>query len=120
LYIPIFKKPERETVRAFLFLNSEIMKDEPAMRNNITFIGSVVTTLTTIVYGTWFISTIDKRVSLLEQSNTYVNQRIEEIRQELDTANDAQDRSFIRFQDSINNQISRIMEDKHVINKSPC
>jgi peptidoglycan hydrolase CwlO-like protein len=79
--------------------------------NYFALLGAIISMVTTIVYGTWFISTIEKRVAILEQNNLFFSQRIQELRNQLDVANDSQDKNFHRFEDSINNQMSR-MEDK--------
>ena len=72
--------------------------------NTFALLGAVGSLVMTLVYGTWFVSSIEKRISILEQNYSIT-------KQQQDSANDAQDKSFIRFQDSVNSQLTR-MEDK--------
>jgi uncharacterized coiled-coil protein SlyX len=86
-------------------------QDEPKLNSTLTLIGSVSSLLMMIVYGTWFVSNYDKRITILEQSSASAMQRIVEFKEELDSANDAQDKAMTRLQDQIDSKLTR-MEDR--------
>ncbi len=70
----------------------------------ITLVGTALSVLVTIIYGLWFVTSIEKRVSLLEQSHL-------EFKSHNVNYNDSQDKAILRLQDKTTEQIDRI-EDK--------
>jgi hypothetical protein len=87
------------------------MPEKKTWVDRVTFLTAVTSMLVTVVYGTWFIGSIEKRVSILEQNNIYFAHQIQDFKDQLDKANLMQDASFTRFQDSVNQKLNK-MEDK--------
>jgi uncharacterized protein YjcR len=83
----------------------------PTSLNLLAIVGAILSMITTIIYGTWFISGIEKRVSLLESQNQFLVQKISDIKQASDQANEGQDNDLHRFQDNVDAKLTRV-EDK--------
>lgn len=54
----------------------------------------LIAPLTTLVYGIWFIASIDKRIALLSSRSEYVQFQFKEFQDSQIKLNDAQDRQF--------------------------
>ncbi len=85
--------------------------------NLVSLIATLLSLLVTVSYGTWFISTIEKRVSLLEKNMTEFSEEISLFRDQVNLANVAQDRAQRRFEDQINEKITNVenkMDNVHL------
>jgi hypothetical protein len=85
--------------------------------NVITFVTTLFSLFSIITYGTWFISTIEKRVSLLEADMSQSTQQIDEYRRDQQLINAKQDVETHRFEDQVIKRISRT-EDR--LNSQEC
>jgi hypothetical protein len=70
-----------------------------------------ISLMATIVYITWFAASIDKRVSLLEQHDVNSQRDFQEMKDQLDSANQGQDQLLHEFQVSFDNKLVRL-DDK--------
>lgn len=103
--------PQKTASRKRGFFVLAMNKKTNKLLHSLASAGSVISFVLTIVSGTWFISTFEKRVTLVEQNNITTNLKLQELKAQLDEANTAQDNMFIRYQESISQQLIK-MNDK--------
>jgi hypothetical protein len=78
---------------------------------NMQKIQSILLIASLFVSAMWFIYNIEKRIALLEQNNMIMTKNLNEMQLTIAKDNEAQDKAFLRFQDSVTNKLNR-MEDK--------
>lgn len=86
----------------------DIEKRKTSVINTLTLIGSVLSIITMIAYGTWFVSTYDKRIAIIEQHSQDMLDRIERYENAVDAENQKQDANLRHFQDKIDYKIDRL------------
>src|SRR5687767_7994812 len=72
---------------------------------------SIISLVGTVIYGTWFISTIEKRIALLEQNDKQQQASIEDFHQALLKASENQYIVQNRFETIVDQRLAR-MDDK--------
>jgi hypothetical protein len=88
-----------------------MMKKQISWVNIITAAAAFLSLLSIVVYGTWFISTIERRVSILENDMDQLVSIMKDYKNDQAALNLQQDHVQHRFEDQITRRMNRL-EDK--------
>lgn len=87
---------------------TRVLMQKPKNLRFLTYITTLITIISSIIYVTWFIAMIDKRVVVTETQQIESQEKMDVLRNEMNTLNNYRDAQQTQFRNEVYEQLNQV------------